>query len=136
MKRILWIPRSLVLALFVACLGGTVATPVFGEIEGAKANVEAEAEAEWRARLDELSEQLLAARKRAADATYAYQNWRQRKWPRGAKKADMLAEIEESEAQLAELEAEWPETLEKARRAGAPQELLRRYELPAANREG
>jgi len=135
MKRIDWTLRGLALALCIAFVLGAVAAPALGESDGAQAEGASELEIEWQERLDDVSEKLLAARKRASDATYAYQDWRQRKYPRGAKKAELLAEIEESVEQLAALEAEWPETLEKARRAGAPQELLRRYETPAANRE-
>lgn len=86
----------------------------------------------WTEILDEAHEALVAARSRVAKAEYAYQDWRQRHRPRGAKKGDLVAEIDEAKAALADAEVRWPETLEKARQAGAPPGLLRRYEVPAA----
>jgi len=88
--------------------------------------------ARWTAILDEARETLLAARSRVTKADYAYQDWRQRHWPRGAKKGEMLTEIDEAKAALADAEVLWPETLEKARKAGAPPGLLRRYDTPAS----
>lgn len=87
-------------------------------------------EARWLQMLDEAQESLASARKRVEDAEVAYLKWRQRHRPRGAKKGDLLDEIEESKATLADAEESWPELLEKARQAGAPPGLLRRYEEP------
>ncbi len=90
--------------------------------------------ARWTEILDEAHASLLAARSRVAKAEYAYQDWRQRHRPRGAKKGELVAEIAEAKAALEDAEVRWPETLEKARTAGAPPGLLRRYEVPAASR--
>lgn len=108
----------LALALFL--LASPAATADWSETDSAH----------WVQILDEAQETLAAARQRLADAQYAYRDWRQRHWPRGAKKGELIAEIDEAKASLADAEVRWPETLEKARRAGAPPGLLRRYEAP------
>lgn len=91
---------------------------------------------DWELRLSDLESDLVAAHQRLADARDAYRNWRQKKHPRGAKKADLLAEIDAAQIEVADLEAAWPEELEKARRAGLPPGTLRRFETPPAAAEG
>ncbi|MCP3984717.1 MAG: hypothetical protein GY723_10035 [bacterium] len=88
--------------------------------------------AHWKVTLDEAHDALLAARQQLSQAEYAYQDWRQRHRPRGAKKADLVSGIEEAKANLADAEERWPEVLEMARQAGAPPGFLRRYEFPAS----
>jgi hypothetical protein len=83
---------------------------------------------EWRERLLEAQARLESARERAAAAQRAYRDGRQRKRPRGEKKAELLAELEGAEQELAEAEAELPVLIDKARRAGVPPGVLREFE--------
>ena len=116
--------RTLVVLLLLA-----FASPASFAEDGAPARG---GEIDWELRLSDLQRDLQLAQQRVVDATDAYRNWRQKKHPRGAKKADLLAEIEAAELELADLEAAWPEELEKARRAGLSPGALRRFETPPA----
>lgn len=119
----------LVLCLFAA--PAALVTPAFPQGGSGTAS----ALAAWEDQLQRAQEDLLAARVRVRRAEDAYRDWRQRKYPRGAKKGELLVEIEEARATLVAAQAAWPEVLERVRRAGAPRGLLRRFESPPASTE-
>jgi hypothetical protein len=52
-----------------------------------------------------------------------------RRYPRGAEKAKMIADLAQSKQALAEAEARHPDLLDQARRAGVPPGILSQYEL-------
>jgi hypothetical protein len=107
-----------------------LATPALGQAGSGPSEAQLSA---WEEQLARAQEDLLDARVRLFKAEDAYRDWRQRKYPRGAKKADLLAEIDEARTALAVADAALPELLERARRAGAPPGLLRRFEEPPAS---
>ena len=84
---------------------------------------------EWRTSLDEATDRLAKARESLEQAEYTWQDWRQRKYPRGARRAELLATLEAARVELAEAEKELPKLLEAARRAGVPPGVLRNYEV-------
>jgi hypothetical protein len=81
--------------------------------------------------LDDALQRLARARQRHAEAESAYENWRQRKWPRGDAKAEMLTEREAARAEWQEARADLPRVIERARRDGLPPGELRPYEEAA-----
>jgi hypothetical protein len=78
--------------------------------------------------LDDALQRLAKARQRHARAESAYEDWRQRKWPRGEAKAQMLAEREAARAEWEEARGDLPRVIERARRDGLPPGELRPYE--------
>jgi hypothetical protein len=82
----------------------------------------------WRERLAGARAELLGARERAERARDTYQDWRQRKVPRGVRKEALVRELEEAQAAAAGAEEAWSGLLEEARRAGVPPGVLRDYE--------
>jgi len=89
---------------------------------------DAHAIAIWRTRLDEGRVALAEARHRFEAAHDAYADWRQRKYPRGVRKEQLVREVAEAETALAETQAAWQRLQEEARRAGVPPGVLRNYE--------
>jgi hypothetical protein len=89
--------------------------------------------AAWEARLEAASQRVIESRKALEDARAAYQDWHQRKIPRGKSRGEAVAALERAEQEAAAAEAALPEVLEEARRAGAEPGLLRRYEAPPAD---
>ncbi len=87
--------------------------------------------ARWEQTLSELQNDLVEARARVREATIAYQEARVRKYPRGERRAELIAQLEAAKKRLAEAELALPEMLEKARRAGVPPVVLSRFENPA-----
>jgi len=86
-------------------------------------------QADWVQRLEEARVNLRRAETRLSEAEFAYQDWRQRKRPRGAKKAELVAEIDSARRSLGELRALYPQLLESARQAGVSPGALRPLEL-------
>lgn len=84
--------------------------------------------AAWRAKLDEGHDLLLAAHQRLEVARDTYEDWRQRKYPRGVRKERLVREVSEAEAAVAEARVAWQDLFEEARRAGVPPGVLRDYE--------
>jgi chromosome segregation ATPase len=84
--------------------------------------------AEWRQRLDAGRDRLELATAQLESARDTYQDWRQRKYPRGKRKEELVAELKSAESELAKAEAAWVELQEDARRAGVPPGVLRDYE--------
>jgi hypothetical protein len=104
---------------------------------------EAEAEAaeeawqSWIPTLEAGRDKLVAARARVVELEEAVGRSSHRRYPRGEKKAEWLAELAEAREALAEAEAEYPELLEEARRGGVPPGILADYEeVPGALPEG
>ena len=84
--------------------------------------------AAWRAKLDEGHDLLLAAHQRLEVARDTYEDWRQRKYPRGVRKERLVREVSEAEAAVGEAQVAWQDLFEEARRAGVPPGVLRDYE--------
>lgn len=123
--------RNLVVVWALA-LGLAVAVSGLAWAEATESPAAQDPTAAWEETLEGARAELVGAQARLAKAEAAYQDWRQRKYPRGARKAELLAEIEEARSGLADAEAAYPEVLETLRRAGAPAGLLRRFERPPA----
>jgi hypothetical protein len=109
---------ALALALLLAAPSAPVASP--GDDDAGVAA--------WQDRLERGRAELAAARERAEQARDTYQDWRQRKVPRGVRKEALVREMEAAEAAAAEAEAAFAELREAARRAGVPPGVLRRFE--------
>lgn len=122
---------SLLLAsvLVLAPLAARAESPV--EPASDQADESADRGAESRQDLREALERFEQARRRHLAAEEAYENWRQRKWPRGEAKARILAEREEARTQWETARAELPRVIERARRAGIAPGELRPYEEAA-----
>lgn len=84
--------------------------------------------AAWHDRLERGREELAAAQGRAEQARDTYQDWRQRKVPRGVRKEALVREMEAADAAAAQSAQAWGELLEEARRAGVPPGVLRTFE--------
>jgi hypothetical protein len=82
--------------------------------------------------LQEALEGFEQARRRHLAAEEAYENWRQRKWPRGEAKALILGERKAARSRWETMRAELPRAIERARRAGMPPGELRPYEEAAS----
>jgi hypothetical protein len=82
----------------------------------------------WEQRLEEAHTRLELARLHAAESERAVTRARHRRYPRGAGFDDLVAAAEDARKQLRSAEAELPELLEQARRAGVEPGVLRRFE--------
>lgn len=86
------------------------------------------AQAQWEERLERAHSRLQGARARNAAAEHAYQDMKQRHRPRGTERDAIVSEVEAARIELGEAEKAWPEVLAEARRAGVPQDTLRRFQ--------
>jgi hypothetical protein len=82
----------------------------------------------WEQRLEEAQTRLELARARAAETEQAVKRARHRRYPRGEAFDDLVRAAEDAQKQLRSAEAELPELLEQARRAGVEPGVLRRFE--------
>lgn len=84
--------------------------------------------ASWSARLAKAHAKLEAARAEVVSAQAALDRARNRQYPVGAPLAKLEETLADAKQTLATREAEWPQLLEDARRAGVLAEVLRPYE--------
>jgi septal ring factor EnvC (AmiA/AmiB activator) len=84
--------------------------------------------ADWSARLAKAHAKLEAARTQVVSAQAALDRARNRQYPTGAPLAKLEQDLADAKQTLATREAEWPQLLEEARRAGVLAEVLRPYE--------
>jgi chromosome segregation ATPase len=82
----------------------------------------------WEARLTEAEQRLASARERAATSESALSRARHRRHPRGEALDALVAAAADARRERAAAEAELPELLEQARRAGVAPGVLRRFE--------
>ncbi len=82
----------------------------------------------WSVRLSEAQERQATAAAHVADAQQALGSARHRKRPRGASLAALEGELARAQRERAAADAELPELLEQARRAGVSPGVLRRFE--------
>lgn len=108
-------PRTLLLALALAILPCPMGR--------ADALVEG-----WPTRLAAARQELLEARERAEAARNTYQDWRQRKYPRGVRKEELVRDVDEAEQAAVHAEERLAAILEQARRDGVPPGVLSDYE--------
>lgn len=120
--------RLLLGLAFAVALAPTLAVPAAAD--PAKAELEmSEVELQhWRDTIQTARQRVVEARTEVAQAEYAYQDWAQRRRPRGAKKADIVARLDAANRELSEAEAALPGVVEEARRAGLPPGELRELE--------
>ena len=82
----------------------------------------------WRRRVAEAHQAVAEAELRAETARNTYQDWRQRKYPRGVRKEELVREVADAEEAVREAEAKFAALLEHARREGVPPGVLREFE--------
>ena len=82
----------------------------------------------WRNRISAAYEEVADAQLRAETARNTYQDWRQRKYPRGMRKKELVREVDDAQQAVLEAEASFAGLLEQARRDGVPPGVLRDYE--------
>ena len=82
----------------------------------------------WRTRISAAYQQVADAHQRAETARNTYQDWRQRKYPRGMRKKELVREVDDADRAVLEAEASFAGLLEQARRDGVPPGVLRDYE--------
>ena len=82
----------------------------------------------WRERISVAYQQVASAHLRAETAHNTYQDWRQRKYPRGMRKKQLVREVADADQAVLEAEASFAGVLEQARRNGVPPGVLRDYE--------
>jgi hypothetical protein len=82
----------------------------------------------WPARISAAYQQVADAHQRAETAHNTYQDWRQRKYPRGMRKEELVREVDDADRAVLEAEAKFAGVLEQARRDGVPPGVLREYE--------
>jgi hypothetical protein len=117
-------PRSR--TVLCAVLSGLLVASVAGG--EARTDAESPALEAWRERLDEGRVRVQVAHERLESARDTYQDWRQRKYPRGTHKADLVRQVQEATVEVEEAETAWGELFELARRAGVPPGVLSDYE--------
>ncbi|MEN8182508.1 MAG: hypothetical protein ABFS46_08235 [Myxococcota bacterium] len=109
-------------------LGSWVRVVLLGLCLGAPVHGEDGVESAWRQRLSVAQQLLDSARTRSETARNTYQDWRQRKYPRGTRKKELILEIDAAEKAEAEAEARFAGLLDQARQGGANAGLLREFE--------
>lgn len=82
----------------------------------------------WRQKISEAHQAVAEAQLRAEAAHNTYQDWRQRKYPRGMRKKELVTEIDAADEAVREAEARFASLLEQARREGVPPGVLRDFE--------
>lgn len=82
----------------------------------------------WRERISTAQQQVADAQLRAETARNTYQDWRQRKYPRGVRKEELVREVADADQAVRDAEASFAGLLEQARRAGVPPGVLRDFE--------
>ncbi len=82
----------------------------------------------WRIRIASVQQEVTDAHARAESARNTYQDWRQRKYPRGVRKEELVREVDDAEEAAREAEAKLAALLEDARRQGVPPGVLREFE--------
>lgn len=82
----------------------------------------------WRERISAAYQQVADAEMRAETARNTYQDWRQRKYPRGMRKEELVREVDDADKAVREAEARFASVLEEARRSGVPPGVLRDFE--------
>ena len=82
----------------------------------------------WRERISVAYQQVANAHLRAETAHNTYQDWRQRKYPRGMRKKELVREVADADQAVLEAEARFAGVVEQARRDGVPPGVLRDYE--------
>ena len=124
--------RRLRVAMFVAAAWGLVSPPALADVPiGAPTAAQQQAHtADWVSRLDTARQDLRATRTLVAELRADIGRMRRENYPRGDARAELLERYEKQQAHLAELELEFPELLEQARRAGVPAGILQDYEAP------
>lgn len=112
----------LLFAVAVAALPGGLVALRAAPASAQPANLGPEEQelARWREKVQEARDRVREARAELQAAEYAYQDWRQRKYPRGAERADVIGRLDAAKKELAAAEAALPEVVEEARRAGLP----------------
>lgn len=106
-----------VVALCAVVAAGALGTfPAIGE--PAKIAESADELDPWRIRVREARDRVREAHAELAAAEYAYADWRKRRRPRGKPKGEIVGRIGRAEREVAAAEAELPEVVEEARRAG------------------
>jgi hypothetical protein len=114
--------RAVLCALLAGLLAGSV-VPGQARTEAKSPVLEA-----WRERLDEGRDRVQLAHVRLESARDTYQDWRQRKYPRGTHKADLVRQVQEATVEVEEAETAWVQLFEQARSAGVPPGVLGSYE--------
>jgi hypothetical protein len=122
---------SLLLAAALQLAPLTAVAELLEEAGSAADDESADRTAASREDLHEALERFEQARRRHLAAEEAYENWRQRKWPRGEAKAKILAEREAARRNWETMRGELPRVIESARRAGIPPGELRPFEEAA-----
>lgn len=82
----------------------------------------------WRVRIASVQQEVVEAHARAETARNTYQDWRQRKYPRGVRKKELVREVADAEEAVHQAEAKLAALLEDARRQGVSPGVLREFE--------
>jgi hypothetical protein len=82
----------------------------------------------WRERISAAQQDVADAHQRAETARNTYQDWRQRKYPRGVRKEELVQEVADADQAVRDSEASFAGLLEQARRDGVSPGVLRDFE--------